>query len=76
MWNNTNTSMQGEYMDTTTDSSSNDYSACSKMKAQNCVPIMIAQINRHGEHIKIYGVPVNMVTTLAIVTKIEATIHN
>ena len=73
MWNNSNNSMQeGGFMDTTVNSFSNDKTGNSNRKAQNCVPLMIAQINRHGENLQIYGAPVKIAMIMAIVTKIEA----
>ena len=41
-------------------------------RGQNCVPVMIAHLQRHGEKLDVWGIPAKIVTFLAIVKKCEA----
>ncbi|XP_014213018.1 replication protein A 32 kDa subunit-B [Copidosoma floridanum] len=42
-------------------------------RAQNCMPVMISHIQRHGEKLTVWGMPALIVTLVAFVRKLEST---
>ena len=59
------------YMDTTANSTMSGDGKSSFKRGQNCVPVMIAHLNRYGEDLQIWGEPAKIITFVGIVRKIE-----
>ena len=74
MWTDNDTTMQnqGGYMDVSANGTMTDNKASNLRRAQNCIPMMLAHLNRYGEDLQVWGMPARQVTFVAIVTKIEA----
>lgn len=84
MWNNngdSNATMQTEGGYTNLDYTSGGFNnsingdssrSSSSKRGQNCVPVMIAHLNRYGEDMAVWGMPVRLVTFVAILDNLEA----
>ncbi|XP_058807707.1 replication protein A 32 kDa subunit-like [Phymastichus coffea] len=74
MWNNFDSSTnEGGFMDTTISEGAGGDDKGNLKRGQNCVPVMIAHVRKHGEELNIWGNPVKIITLVVIVNKIEST---
>lgn len=69
-WNNMDSTQgEGGFLDNTQAFDGEDKSDLKR--GQNCVPVMIAHLNRCGEELTLWGMPVKMIAVVAIVRQIE-----
>lgn len=74
MWNNFDNSMQNEggFMDTSRVDSLGGEDKSNVKRAQNCIPVMIVHMVRHGEKLTVWGITARIVTFVAVVRNLEA----
>lgn len=72
-WNNYDGSVQNEggYMDTTMETNGQSGDKENVKRGNNCIPVMIGHLNKHGENLKVWGTSPKMITFLGIVLKCE-----
>lgn len=74
-WSNFDSSAQNEggFMDTTVNEGAGGDDKGNLKRGQNCIPVMIGHILKHGEELTVWGTPVKIITFVAIVNKVDAT---